>query len=95
MVIATRKRDQGQACHRFGLRVRQARLKADLSQERLARKVGVARAHFVNLEGGKSWGSIPLLRRIAMATMTSTDWLLFGDKGERLREEANGDREGS
>jgi transcriptional regulator with XRE-family HTH domain len=50
-----------------GENIRRARVRAGLTQEQLAKAVGVTRPQITNLEGGRSNTTVPILLRIAKA----------------------------
>lgn len=56
-----------QAQQQLGDRIRDARLQADLTQEKLAERAGVDRTTLQRLEGGKSDPKLSLLLRVAQA----------------------------
>ncbi|MCL4655175.1 helix-turn-helix domain-containing protein [Burkholderia multivorans] len=68
----------------FGSRVRQARLDAQLSQESLARQVGVSQGLIGQIESGKNQGT-KHIAAIARVLNVSADWL---ENGRSTRERA-------
>jgi transcriptional regulator with XRE-family HTH domain len=61
----------------FGERLRDLRLKRDLSQSELARLLGLAaRAYISNLEAGRKMPSLDLAMQIAELFGVTTDYLL-------------------
>ncbi len=66
----------------IGERIKEARLSAGATQERLAEKINVSVQYVSDLERGKVGTSIPTLIKICRALHTSSDFLLFGKKDE-------------
>lgn len=62
----------------LGLRIREARKKAGLTQEQLAEQLEMNKKHISNMECGKSSPSLPALIRICQICEVSSDLLLFG-----------------
>ena len=60
----------------IGNRVREKRLAKNLTQEKLADKVGASDTHICNIEGGKTKLSLPLLVKIANALDVTLDELV-------------------
>lgn len=61
-------------------RIRQAREKSGLSQEKMAEELGVGRTTYVNFETGRSRLLNPLLESMATLLGTTTEELLFGPR---------------
>jgi len=75
----------------LGKRIRVARLKAELSQERLAEMVGLTSQHISHTEVASTKISLPSLVKIANALRTSVDKLLSDslyDSKQHLIDEA-------
>lgn len=62
----------------FGKRVKEARLRAGMTQSRLAELVDVSVNHISAIERGVYETRIDTLRKIAIALGTTTDHLIFG-----------------
>lgn len=62
----------------LGLRIREARKKAGLTQEQLADQLEVNKKHVSNMECGKSSPSLSALISICQICEVSSDLLLFG-----------------
>lgn len=60
----------------IGMRLRQMRSVAGLSQPELATRAGLTRAALVNIENGRNFPSIPLLYRLCKTLGCSADYLL-------------------
>ncbi|MGB3026913.1 helix-turn-helix domain-containing protein [Paradevosia shaoguanensis] len=74
----------GKVIESFGDRLLEARDEAGLTQENLARKVGVSRPQLANLETGRTDASVPVLIGLAAELDKSIDWLLTGrENGQR------------
>lgn len=63
----------------IGLRVKQAREAAGLTQERLAELVDVTAQYLSGVERGAVELSVPVLRRLCSVLCVSSDFLLEGD----------------
>ena len=61
-------------------RIRQAREKTGLSQEKMAEELGVGRTTYINFETGRSRLINPLLESMATLLGTTTEELLFGPR---------------
>lgn len=61
-------------------RIRQAREKTGLSQEKMAEELGVGRTTYINFETGRSRLLNPLLESMAALLGTTTEELLFGPR---------------
>ena len=61
----------------IGVRIRDCRLKAKITQEVLAEKAGVTPHHISSIENNKTQLSLPCLVAIANALNTTTDHLLM------------------
>jgi transcriptional regulator with XRE-family HTH domain len=57
-------------------RIKRARVKAELSHDRLGEVVGTSRQHLISLEKGKHRPRLEMLMRIAEATGREVDWFL-------------------
>ena len=64
---------------RIGLRVKQAREAAGLTQERLAELVDVTAQYLSSVERGTVGLSVPILSRICSVLLVSSDFILSGD----------------
>ena len=60
----------------IGLRIKISRIKAKMTQDMLAEKVGLSSAHVSNIETGNTKLSLPTLINIANVLSVSTDELL-------------------
>lgn len=63
-------------------RLAEARRRAGLSQNALAKAAGVAQPTILRLENGTSYPTLDTLEQVAMALRVSPCWLAFG-AGER------------
>lgn len=63
---------------RLGQRIRAARLRLGLTQERLAEAAGISVPHLSNIENGKKRLGLETLLRIALALGVTPDRLLGG-----------------
>jgi len=70
---------------RIGNRVREARTEKGITQEELARAVGVSRQSIISIEGGRYTPSLPLALRIAAFFGRPTDELFFREGNDRDR----------
>ncbi|MDE7326192.1 MAG: helix-turn-helix transcriptional regulator [Lachnospiraceae bacterium] len=62
---------------KLGKRIRRIREDRELSQEKLAKKIGVSMAHMSNIENGKTKFSLPVLISIADTLGVTPDVLLL------------------
>lgn len=62
---------------RLGKRVRAARMKKGLSQEKLAEILEISQAHIGHIESGRATPALPTFVKLANALDTTTDALLF------------------
>ncbi|MCI8510143.1 MAG: helix-turn-helix transcriptional regulator [Clostridia bacterium] len=63
----------------IGTRIKEIRLKRNISQEKFAEKINVSNGtHVSNIERGCSGISVPKLREICKALDINADYLLFG-----------------
>lgn len=62
---------------RIGLRIRNARRKKGISQERVCEMVGLSLSHMSNIETGNTKMSLPVLVAIANVLGVTTDDLLY------------------
>ena len=67
--------------YNMGSNIRTARLRADLTQEKLAEILGVTNQYLSELERGLVGTSIPTLVKICNSLNVSADFILFG-KGD-------------
>ncbi len=63
----------------IGKRIKIARIRSDLTQERLAETVGISTSHMSNIETGTTRISLTLLVSLANALSVTADDLLCGD----------------
>ena len=61
---------------KFAKRLRQARRRAELTQEQLAEKAGIKRRTYAAYETARNQPSLDILVRIARALKCSVDWLI-------------------
>ena len=66
----------------IGYRIREARTSNEFTQKILAKKVGVGPSYLATVERGEKTASEALLKRIALATDVTLNWLITG-KGEK------------
>lgn len=71
----------------FRTRIKELRARYDLTQEDLARKVGVRRETIIYLEKGKYNPSLKLAHDVAKALKTTIDELFIFDDDTSKREE--------
>lgn len=72
----------------MGKRIKEVRLKRNLSQDTLAEIIGVCNgAHMSNIERGMYGVSVPKLAALCRALDISADYLLFGISGENAETE--------
>ena len=72
---------------KFKTRIKELRARYDLTQEDLARKVGVRRETILYLEKGKYNPSLKLAHEIARVLKTTIDDLfIFGDEEENINQ---------
>ncbi|MBQ7352741.1 MAG: helix-turn-helix transcriptional regulator [Clostridia bacterium] len=64
----------------FGERLRQAREAAGMSQEEVARVLGVSQAAYSYFENGEKNPSLPAAKRLAVVLHTSLDYLVGIEK---------------
>jgi transcriptional regulator with XRE-family HTH domain len=62
-----------------GMRIRQARKSANLSQEQLAEQLDISTAYMSDIENGKTNLGLKTFMRITEVLKTSADWLLQTD----------------
>lgn len=60
----------------FSERIKEARIKRDLTQEQLAELIGVHPRTYRNYETRKTVPRIPIIRKLCIALDTSSDYLL-------------------
>ncbi len=60
----------------FGIRVRAARIKKNLTQQEVADRIGVSYTHYSNLETGKINIGMDTLRKLCTALDVSADYLI-------------------
>ena len=63
----------------FGRRLAERRVALGLTQEELARRMGVSRASLVSWESGKFEPGLVRIRRLAHEIGVTPCWLAFGD----------------
>ncbi len=63
----------------IGLRVKQAREAAGLTQERLSEMMGVTAQYLSGVERGAVGLSVPVLLRLCSILLVSSDYILMGD----------------
>jgi len=63
---------------RFGMRLKELRTKREMSQEALAKKIGVSREYVARLEGGHHDPPLSTLERLARALHVRVAELLEG-----------------
>ncbi len=62
-----------------GERIKNSRVRKNITQEKLAELINVNPSHLSNIESGKTKMSTETLASIAESLYTSIDYLLFGD----------------
>lgn len=67
---------------KIGERIRKARERSHITQEKLAEKVGVSSQYISDLERGVVGLSIPTLKSVCISLSVSSDEILFGTKNE-------------
>ena len=70
---------------KIGNRVREARTERGITQEGLAREVGVSRQSIISIERGRYTPSLPLALRIAAFFGCPTEELFFREGNDRDR----------
>ena len=68
--------------YNMGSNIRTARMRADLTQEKMAELIGVTPQYLSNLERGLVGTSIPTLVKICTQLNVSADFILFGNGSE-------------
>lgn len=63
----------------FGERLKTTRQQLSWSQEQLATQIGVKRSIVAYYESGRTYPSVPVLKRLAKVLQVSLDWLLFDE----------------
>ena len=76
-----RKRDDNNTYY-IGSNIRAARMRADLTQEKMSEMIGVTPQYLSDLERGLVGTSIPTLIRICTELNVSSDFILFGKKND-------------
>lgn len=73
---------------KIGLRIAEARVKYDLTQEQLAEKIGKTSQFISNIETGKRKPSLSTLLNIAKVLNLSLDYLIYdNDIEEKIRDD--------
>ena len=72
----------------FGIRVREARMRMDISQKKLSRDLGVSDDYISKVERGVMMCSPDMIVALAVYLNVSTDYLLMGG-GPDLKEKVN------
>ena len=72
----------------FGIRVREARMRKDISQKKLSRDLGVSDDYISKVERGVMMCSPDMIAALAVYLNVSTDYLLMGG-GPDLQEKVN------
>ncbi|HIT24008.1 MAG TPA: helix-turn-helix transcriptional regulator [Candidatus Faecimonas intestinavium] len=73
---------------KIGLRIAEARVKHDLTQEELAEKIGKTSQFISNIETGKRKPSLSTLLNIAKVLNLSLDYLIYdNDIEEKIRDD--------
>ena len=72
----------------FGIRVREARMRMDISQKKLSRDLGVSDDYISKVERGVMMCSPDMIVALAVYLNVSTDYLLMGG-GPGLQEKVN------
>lgn len=62
----------------FGVRIREAREAADLTQTELARRLGMTRSSVANFEAGRQKPTVETAISVAVALQADPAWLLVG-----------------
>ena len=62
----------------LGRRIREERLKLNLTQEKLAERLNISTVHLAKTEAGKRSCSLDVLSNVAVFLDTSLDYLVFG-----------------
>ena len=73
----------------FGTRLREERDRSSLTQEELAKRLGIARTTIANIERGRQSVSIPVLYRLASALGVSPEILLPKSVGIGVAEDGS------
>lgn len=73
----------------FGLRLKEERDRASLTQDELAKRTGIGRTTVANIEKGRQSVSIPLLYRLASALGVSPEILLPKSVGIGVAEDGS------
>lgn len=68
----------------IGLRIRNFRRAANLSQEELAEKIDISTTHMSHIETGNTKLSLPVLVSLSQVLHVSTDDLLFSHESKEL-----------
>jgi len=68
----------------IGKRIRTAREKAGLTQEKLAKKLGIGKRTLINYENGRTEPTLSLLMKIADICNVDYNWLLALEKEELI-----------
>ena len=68
----------------YGARIRQLRIRRELTQEQLAEKINVSRTYMVKIENGLQTGPIEIAIELAMFFDVSMDFLLLGKENYRV-----------
>lgn len=74
------------------IRLKEIRNKLSLTQEKMAVQMGVSYSSYIKYERGMRFPSLPGLRKLALESDVSMDWLIFGKgpmfySGKRLNAE--------
>lgn len=77
-----RKRS-GNNTYYIGANIRTARMRADLTQEKMSEMIGVTPQYLSDLERGLVGTSIPTLMKICTELNVSSDFILFGSSSEK------------
>lgn len=80
-------RKPNQIAKELGERIKKARLRTKFTQDEVAKRLGIGRAAYSNIENGHSLVSIAHLINLALIFHTSIDWLIdtpFREKGTEL-----------
>ncbi|MCL6445043.1 MAG: helix-turn-helix transcriptional regulator [Alicyclobacillus sp.] len=56
------------------------RKQLNLTQEEVAKRAGISRAYYANIEAGRRRSTIPVAKRIADALTTTVDYLFYDDE---------------
>ena len=76
-----RKRDDDNT-YNIGSNIRTARMRANLTQEKMSEMIGVTPQYLSDLERGLVGTSIPTLIRICTELSVSSDFILFGSSSD-------------